>query len=193
MNISNSRGPYEPVGFVREPFVRVADLGTSFVATLDTGGGWYEKGSMAFTAIETIERPRGEVWAAATDWERVPQWMMGIDAFEPLSQGTDGVGTRLRFRARGDAHHSQIVAWEPGERLVLRSRQRGMTADYVYTFRDCPEGTEVTLAAGCRGETTVWRMLAPIVGFMMKRVDGGQISALKKMIESEPFNRSLAA
>ena len=138
---------------------------------------------MGFSATETIGRPKAEVWGAATDWARAPQWMKGIEELRPLQEGPVGEGTRLGFRARGSERETTIVGWDPGRRLALRSRQGGVTADYVYRFEDCPGGTRVTLDAECRGEGLGWRLVTPLIGLLMAHADGGQPRALKKMIE----------
>ena len=138
---------------------------------------------MGFRATETIGRPQSEVWRAATDWGKAHRWMKGIEDLRRLSEGPVGEGTRLGFNARGSERETEIVVWEPGERLALRSRQGGITADYVYRFEGCPEGTRVTLDADCRGEGIGWRLVTPLIGMLMARADGGQLAALKRMVE----------
>ena len=140
---------------------------------------------MGFRASETIGRPKGEVWDAATDWDRAPRWMKGIDRMRLLKEEPVGEGTTLGFRARGRERETTIVGWVPGRRLALQSRQGGVTADYVYEFEDCPGGTRVTLDAECRGEGIGWRLLTPLIGFLMARADGGQLRELKRMIEGD--------
>ena len=139
---------------------------------------------MGFHVSETIERPRHEVWAAATDWTRAPAWMKGVEELRRLDAGPVKPGSKLSFRARGSERESTIVDWSPSEKLSLRSRQGGISADYVYRFEDCGEGTRVTLDAECRGEGMGWRLAAPLIGFLMARADGGQLRALKQMIEA---------
>lgn len=89
---------------------------------------------MAFSVTETIERPRAEVWAAATDWAKAHEWMAGVEQLRAWGDGPVGEGTSLGFRARGRERETRIVGWNPGKTLALRSRQGGITADYVYRF-----------------------------------------------------------
>lgn len=138
---------------------------------------------MGFSMSATIARPRADVWTAATDWTRAPRWMNGVDELRALENGPMGEGTKLGFRARGSERESTIVGWEPGQCLALRSRQGGITADYVYRFEDCDEGTRVSLDAECRGEGLGWRLATPLIGFLMARADRGQVQALRQMIE----------
>ncbi len=138
---------------------------------------------MAFSSAETVRRPRAQVWAAATNWSRASQWMKGVDELRVVQQGPVGEGSKLAFRSRGSERETIFVTWLPDEKLALRSRQGGITAEYVYGFADCPEGTRVTLEASCHGEGLGWRLAAPLIGFLMASADGSQLRALKTMIE----------
>ena len=68
--------------------------------------------------------------AALIDWDNAHRWMPGIDKLH--ANGPTEVGTTLSFHARGKDRPSEIIALEPGRRLVLRSsgdaRQRQQTA-----------------------------------------------------------------
>ena len=148
---------------------------------------------MAFSASEVIARPVDEVWNAATDWARAPEWMKGLEALRPLDDGPVGKGSRLAFQSRRSEREARIVEWEPGRRLILQSRQGGITADYAYSFGECAGGTIVTLNAGCRGEGLFWRLASPLIAFKMARADGGQVKALKRMVEQSAESSSARA
>ena len=135
-----------------------------------------------FSARETIERPGPRVWEFLTDWSRIDRWMAA--EFASASEGPTGKGTRFVTRTRGRDQQSEVVEWEPGKRVALRSRQGGMTAVYDYRLFDRGESTEVTLDARCWGEGFLWKAAAPLIGFLMKRSDGAQLQALKRAIES---------
>ena len=138
---------------------------------------------MAFRVTETIRRPRQHVWAALTDWSSAPNWMKGVDELRPLDEGAVGEGTRLSAKARGTERETIIVAWEPAERLVLQSRQGGVTADYEYRFCDSVDGTQVTLHAECTGTGFRWRLAMPLIRFLMARADSGQLRDFKALVE----------
>ncbi len=141
-----------------------------------------------FSVQENISRPVEEVWDALTDWGRASQWM-GTGDLRPVATGPVGSGTRLTFEARGAERESEIVAWEPPKRMALRSKQGGMTAVYEYRCEGQGAGTEVTLDARCWGTGFLWKMLAPLIGILMKRTDSGQLIALRKMIEGDDGGR----
>jgi hypothetical protein len=139
---------------------------------------------MGFHASETIALPREKVWVAATDWSRASEWMKGIEKMHAIDPGPVGPGSRLAFQSRGSEHESTVVGWQVGQSFALRSKQGGMTADYVYHFEKYRGGTNVTLDADCRGEGLGWRIVTPLIGLLMARADSGQIRALKEMLEA---------
>ncbi len=57
-----------------------------------------------------------------------------------------------------------------------------MTAVYEYRCEGRGAGTEVTLDARCWGTGVLWKMLAPLIGVLMKRTDSQQLIKLRKMI-----------
>lgn len=93
------------------------------------------EGQMTIHVSETIGRPRSEVWAAATDWDRAPRWMKGVQDMHVLSEGPVGEGATLGFNARGSERETTIVTWNPGALLALRSRQGGRNRGLCLPFR----------------------------------------------------------
>ena len=145
--------------------------------------------SNGFEAIEHIHRPVEEVWARLTDWKQAPGWMNGIEQMSGPEPGAVCEGTRIVFRARGAERESTVTAWSPPERLVLRSNQGGVTATYEYTCRPEGDGTRVTLRARCETRGLAWNLVGPLIRFLMKRADAGQIRALKVLLESASNQR----
>ena len=137
-----------------------------------------------FRASEHVERAVEDVWACLTDWQRAPDWMNGIDEMHAIADGPVGEGTRLVFRARGAERASTIVDWSPPRRLALRSRQGGMTATYEYTCEPEDGGTRLTLKARCEARGFGWRLASPLIQYLMKRTDSGQVAALKRLVEA---------
>ena len=137
----------------------------------------------AFAVTTTIDRASEEVWAALVDWSRAPTWMRGIDSM--TASGPNEIGTDLLFRARGKDRPASITAIEPGRAITLRSVQGGVTADYRYRV-DPIDGsrTAVLLEADC-STTGLWSAIGPLLRFVMKRTDLGQLEALKEMVESD--------
>lgn len=131
-----------------------------------------------FAVSETIPRSMGEVWAFATDWSKAPRWMSGVDGMRVKGDGAVGEGTAVVFVARGAERDSTIVRWEPERCLALRSVQGGVTAIYTYRFAaDGKDRTRVELEVVCEFRGAM-KLMAPLIGWAIKRSDGGQLRAL---------------
>ena len=123
-------------------------------------------------------RPIEDVWAFLTNWEDMPRWMNGIERMWPVDPDAIGEGAKLEFIARGATRESTITAWQPPERLVLTSTLGGVTAVYDYTCKPTEGGTEVVLDARCSAQGFIWTLLHPLIAYLMRRSDGGQLKAL---------------
>lgn len=66
-----------------------------------------------------IDAPVGDVWAAAVDWDRQHEWMVGTTV-----TGGHGAGARLRaftgWRGYGVNDPMTITTWDPPHRCVVR-------------------------------------------------------------------------
>lgn len=134
----------------------------------------------AFERTTTIDAGPDEVWRTLVDWEAAPRWMGGVEAI--AVDGPTAVGAQVTFTARGRERHSEIVEVEPGRRVVLRSTQGPVTADYTYEVAGDAPATTVTLLADCAvaGPMTV---LAPLLRRAMARTDRDQLDHLRDVLE----------
>ena len=130
---------------------------------------------------ETIEAPAERVWETLTDWPNAIQWMDGIDSMS--IDGETATGARVIFQARGKERESVITACEAGRLVTLRSSQGPVTADYTYEIEPLDESRcRVSLEAECRFSGLA-KLMSPIIGMAIRRADGGQIAALKSVVE----------
>lgn len=134
-----------------------------------------------FAAEAVIAAPRDQVWAALTDWSRVPDWMDGVEQLR--ASGPVVPGTTLTFTTAGRDRDSSIVVAEPGRTLVIRSILRGVVAEYAYELEDVPGGTSVSLVATC-AITGLRRVFGPVLHDAMRRTDSGQLEALRAVLEA---------
>jgi uncharacterized protein YndB with AHSA1/START domain len=132
--------------------------------------------SRAFAVTQVIDRPVDQVWRVLTDWDRAAEWMPGIDAVH-----VDG--DTLRFRARGRERTSAITGVRPGESVTLTSVQGAVRADYTYTIAEADAGTRATLVADLTVRS-FWRVAAPVLRVAVRRADGRQLDALKRLVET---------
>ena len=137
--------------------------------------------SQAFAVETTIEQPADVVWATLTDWARMPEWMNGLD--RAALEGPAQEGATLTFHARGKDRTSTLTRFEPDRALTLRSVQGSVTADYRYTLTPGDAGTHVSLVADCSAGG-LWRLLWPLLKVAIRSADGGQLEALKTLVET---------
>lgn len=137
--------------------------------------------TVAFEVEERIARSPQVVWKRLTDWDHAPQWMNGVDSM--LASGATVVGTTLTFQARGKSRPSEITHVEPGREVTLTSRQGPLTAAYPYACEPDGEGTRLRLVADCEMRGPL-RLLAPLMRRILARTDGGQLRALKNVLEA---------
>ncbi|WP_164842523.1 SRPBCC family protein [Actinoplanes solisilvae] len=131
--------------------------------------------TIAFTKSVIVGRPVAEVWARLTDWPAAPAWMAGVESVRVS-------GSELVFRSRGRDRTGRIEIVEPGRTVVVHSSQGGVTAAYTYRCEPDGDRTTLTLTADCRAGGG-WRPFAGLLRAAIRRADGGQPAALKRVIE----------
>lgn len=138
--------------------------------------------SRVFAVAETIEADIAEVWAALTDWERAPRWMTSVESL--TTAGATESGAKLAVRARGRDSESTIEKCDPPTAITLVSNQGNVRAEYVYTLAPAGPGkTRVSLDASCQTSGPILAVAGPLLRFMIRRSDKGQMAALKSMVE----------
>ena len=136
------------------------------------------------SVAETIDRPPDEVWAVLTDWPGAVRWMNGIESM--TIDGETVEGARVQFFTRGQDRESVIARCDPGRSVTLRSQQGGVTADYTYSVEPAGDGRcRVSLEAECQFSGLQYLLLGPLIRFAIRRTDGGQIAALKRVVEEQ--------
>ena len=136
-----------------------------------------------FTVTERIDRPVQEVWTFLSDLNNAGKWMTGITHMKPITPGSIGVGSKFSFSARGAERESEVTACVPNQVLALTSTQGGVTATYEYSLTGNEQGTQVQLHAVCSARG-VWRLVHPLILFLMKKSDSGHLVNLKRAIET---------
>ncbi len=140
--------------------------------------------STTFSVETTIDWPQNAVWETLTDWANAHRWMPGIESM--TVDGETAEGATITFHARGKERSSQITRCEPGRLVTLQSIQGGVTADYTYELHRVDDrSTRVTLVAECKTRGLLWAVASPVIGIAIKRADGPQLEALKRLMEAK--------
>ncbi len=144
------------------------------------------------TEVE-IARPRVEVASYATDPDNVPAWYVNIQSVEWKTPRPVAVGARIAFVAqflgRRLAYTYEVVALEPGRRLVMRTAEGPFPMETTYVFDSTPSGhTHMTLRN--RGTPTgfsAW--VAPFMAMAMRRANRKDLAQLKRILEEANAGR----
>ncbi len=110
--------------------------------------------------------------------------MTGVTESRVISGGQIGKGTRLVFRSRGARREVEVTEWQPVSIMSLTSTQGGVTTTYEYSVRPDGEGTVVKLEAVFQA-SGAWRIVHPLIVFIMKRSDNSHLTRLKRVMAEE--------
>jgi hypothetical protein len=134
------------------------------------------------TVIE-IDRPRSVVAAFAADPDNATVWYANLKAVTWSTPPPLGVGTRVAFVAqflgRRLNYTYEVVAFEPGSRIVMRTQQGPFPMETTYLWADTAEGgTRMTLRN--QGEPTGFsKLAAPLLEGAMRRANTKDLKRLK--------------
>jgi uncharacterized protein YndB with AHSA1/START domain len=134
-----------------------------------------------------IPRPRAEVAAYASDPDNTTSWYANIKAVEWDTPRPLAVGSRLSFVAtflgRRLTYTYEVMAFVPGERLVMSTAQGPFPMETTYTWHDAGEGaTRMTLRN--RGQPAGFASVAaPIMTRAMRRAMTKDLQRLSGILQ----------
>lgn len=141
--------------------------------------------------IETrIDRPAAEVFAALTDVERYPDWLVasGIVRVERLDSGALRSGSRLRISqtvaGRSTVLDGSVMRLTPGTAFGLSGKDKdGVTIEIDAALT--PDGSATRLRWALRLKLPLrFRMFESMVAPQAKRAAALDLEALKRRLES---------
>lgn len=136
-----------------------------------------------------IAAPRERVAAYAADPDNAPAWYVNIDSAEWRTPRTLRVGAQIAFRAqflgRQLDYVYEIVSFEPGRQLVMRTADGPFPMQTTYTWESTPEGhTRMTLNNSGRPAGFA-KIFAPIMAAAMRRANTKDLQRLKQLVEQQ--------
>jgi hypothetical protein len=141
------------------------------------------------TVEQRIARERREVAAFAMDPANDRRWIGALKSVRTLGDGAVEEGTRVErvasFLGRDMRYVNEIVAYEPPQRLAMRSVEAPfpMTVDYEF---DAPAPGETVARIHTTGDAGRFYALAgPLLAAMVRRGVSRDLANLKELMESE--------
>jgi len=124
-----------------------------------------ETAARELRAETTIAAPPAEVWAAISDFRRMPEWSPELVRMLPLKPGGLKVGQQYlginRRKAVVWPTRSVVAVLEPGQALAWDTRSSG--ARWIYELAADGDGTRVVHRRPVPGDLTVLsKLFAPV-------------------------------
>lgn len=135
----------------------------------------------------TIDRPRAEVAAYASDPDNATAWYSNIERVEWRSTKPLAVGTRLafvaRFLGRRLVYTYEVREHVPGERFVMSTAEGLFPMETTYRWEDAGSGA-TTMTLRNRGEPAGFaKVAAPVMARAVGRANRADLDRLKEILE----------
>ena len=133
-----------------------------------------------------IGRDRADVAAFAMDVAHEPEWIGGVIEATRLGEGPLGEGTRVarvaKFLGRRFEYVNEIIEYEEGVRLSMKSVAGPFPMDICYEFEDAEGGTLARIRV--QGEASgFFRLASPVLAPMVRRSVQRDLGTLKGLLE----------
>ena len=135
----------------------------------------------------SVGRPPAEVFPWLVDADKVPQWMTGLDVYEPLDAGELRVGSRIRQELTVSGYQLrfelEIARLEPPHAALLHFGGSGFDAANEYAVRAAGTGSDVTWVIS--GDTTSFkaRLIAPMVQAKLQEKLATDLARLRALLD----------
>jgi uncharacterized membrane protein len=135
-----------------------------------------------------IDRPCDEVAGYAGDPVHAPEWYANIASVEWRTPPPVAVGSRMDFVAsflgRRLAYTYEVIEYEPGRRMVMRTADGPFPMETTYTWEPVDDGaTRMTLRN--RGRPSGFSAVAaPFLAAAMRRANTKDLAVLRTRLEA---------
>ena len=136
-----------------------------------------------------IHRPRQLVADYSANPENAPVWYTNIKEIEwktspPLSLGSQ-IAFVANFLRRRLAYTYEVIAFQPGQRLVMSTKEGLFPMETTYTWEDSSDGA-TRMKLRNRGAPAGFSILfAPVMAMSMRQANRKDLSQLKELLEGE--------
>lgn len=143
-----------------------------------------------FTIETEIARPPADVFAYATDPDKLPTWQTNAVSAEVEGGGPIALGARLRevHRAPGGKEQPSVVvvtAYDLDHRFDRHVVEGALPVDADLTFAPADEGRATTLRLHAHGQPSgAAKLLHPRLARTLRRQFGEDCATLKRVLEA---------
>ena len=136
-----------------------------------------------------VPKPPDEVFPWLLDADKVPRWMTGLQAYEPLDPGPLAVGSRIRQELSVSGQllkfELHVAELEPPRRALLRFEGSGFKAANEYSVASADGGARVTWVIS--GDTTSFKakLIAPMVQAKLQEKLETDLARLRALLAGE--------
>lgn len=141
------------------------------------------------TTETVIDRPREKVAGYAADPGNAPRWYANIQSAAWQTPPPIRAGSRMsfvaRFLGRRLEYTYEVVEYEPGNKLVMRTSEGPFAMETTYAWADAGAArTRMTLRN--RGQPSGFGgVAAPVMSIAMRRANLKDLARLKAILEKE--------
>ncbi|HAQ08581.1 MAG TPA: ATPase [Bacillus bacterium] len=134
-----------------------------------------------------IKQPVTYVSEYAMSPDHAPEWYVNIHSAEWQTPKPLSIGSRIAFKAkflgRELAYIYEIIEFDPGKKLVMRTAQGPFPMETTYTFQSTGQNlTRVTLR-NTGSPTGFSKFFSPFMSTMMRRANMKDLKKLKSILE----------
>ena len=137
----------------------------------------------------TIAKLPDAVFPWLVEADKVPQWMTGLERYEPVEPGPLRVGSRIRqelvVSGQRLAFELEVTELAPPQKAVLRFEGSGFKAANEYELAGADGGARVTWVVG--GDTTSFKakLIAPMVQAKLQEKLDADLARLRALLEGQ--------
>jgi hypothetical protein len=143
--------------------------------------------SVDVTVETQVARPRSEVAAFACDPANDTRWITALSSVRTLTDGPFATGTRVErvasFLGKRIEYVNEVVGYEPGARLDMRSVKAPFPMRVTYEFLDAQDGSVMRIHA--EGDADgFYRLAGPLLAAAVRRGIAKDLATLRRELES---------
>lgn len=134
-----------------------------------------------------INRPIAQVSEYAMNPDHAPEWYVNIHSAEWKTPKPITIGSQIAFKAkflgRELAYIYEIIEYEPGKKLVMRTAQGPFPMETTYTFQSVGEDVTKMTLRNAGQPTGFSKVFSPFMATMMRKANMKGLKKIKSILE----------